>query len=262
MARIAIGVEYFGAAYSGWQRQRHVASVQQQLEMAIAKVANQPISLNAAGRTDKAVHATAQVAHFDTSAVRAAYNWLCGINTNLPSDIAVTWVKEVSADFHARYSACGRRYCYVIYNSLSPSAILCHKVNWQRLNLCTKRMQTAAASLIGEHDFTSFRGASCQSKSPVRCIRTININRSGSFVYINIYGDSFLQHMVRNIAGVLIAIGNSQRDISWCEEVLKARDRTKGGVTAAAAGLYLAHVEYAPKWGIDQPCRRPQFYFR
>lgn len=261
MTRIALGIEYNGAHYNGWQRQNHNVSVQLKLEEAASSVANHPVIVHCAGRTDSGVHATGQVVHFDSDAEREPHNWLLGINANLPDDVAVQWVKPVSDEFHARYAAVARRYRYIICNRAARPAILAKRVTWERYPLDEQRMHEAAQYLIGEHDFTSYRASYCQAKSPFRCMKAFDVTRQGDFVYIDVYGDAFLHHMVRNITGVLMAIGRHEQPVNWSKTVLDAKDRKEGGITAPPDGLYLAYVEYPPEWGLDAPIRRPHYHF-
>ncbi len=234
--RIAIGVEYNGAGYHGWQRQADKDSVQHRLEQALSKVADHPVVLSCAGRTDKGVHALGQVAHFDTRVRRSDRGWLLGANSSLPADISVTWVRPVAEDFHARFHATARYYRYVILNRLSRPAVLADQACWFHPPLDTERMQSAAQYLVGEHDFTSYRAVGCQSKSVIRVVEFIRISRAADFVYIDVKADAFLHHMVRNIAGVLLAVGAGRQPPGWAREVLDARDRTWGGGARAEKG--------------------------
>ncbi len=243
--RIALSLSYRGAAFHGWQAQKSgLATIQKALESAVSKVANHPVDLVCAGRTDKGVHASQQVVHFDTSSMRSPRSWVFGCNANLPRDISVNWAGKVSDDFHARFTATSRRYHYVIYNHPIRPAIFADEMSWFHYSLDAKRMHAAAQCLVGEHDFTSFRAVGCQSRSPNRCLHFVNVKRYGHVVVMDIKGNAFLHHMVRNIAGVLMAIGSGKQDVDWCRQVLEARDRTQGGVTAAPYGLFLTHVEY------------------
>ena len=242
--RIAAIIEYDGSGFSGWQRQEHARSVQGVVEEALSKVADEPIQVTVAGRTDAGVHALAQAIHFDTNATRSEYSWVRGANSNLPDAVAVLWAGEVDAGFHARYSATGRHYHYVILNRPIRPTYLSRRVTWDYRLLDVAPMQKAARHLIGEHDFTSFRAAECQARSPVRELRALEIKRHGEFVHIRAHANAFLQHMVRNIAGVLMTIGAGEKEPGWAKEVLAARDRAQGGITAAPDGLYLAEIEY------------------
>lgn len=252
--RIALGVEYNGAGFSGWQRQRHaVRTVQAAIEEAIAKVAAHPVSVVCAGRTDTGVHAIGQVAHFDTDAVRADRNWLMGTNANLPADVSVTWVRHVDADFHARFRAVSRRYRYRILNRPTRSSLLQGLATWIHRPLDAGRMQAAAQALVGEHDFSSFRAAGCQAKSPTKTVHALHVVRRGECVEIVVHANAFLHHMVRNIAGVLIAIGQGDRPAEWAAQVLAQRDRSLGGVTAPPDGLYFERVWYPGEFDLPEP---------
>lgn len=253
--RIAAVVEYDGSAFCGWQRQhgaRPERTVQQCVEQALSRVADHPVQVTVAGRTDTGVHALAQVIHFDTAAVRGAYSWVRGTNSSLPPDVALLWAGETSDDFHARFSATGRHYHYVILNRPIRSTHLRGRVTWEYRPLDAARMQVAAQHLIGTHDFSSFRAVECQAKSPVRELRALSIERHGELVHIRVYANAFLQHMVRNIAGVLMQIGAAEREPEWTRDVLAARDRRQGGVTAPPDGLYLTEIEYPPQFNV--PC--------
>lgn len=242
--RIAAVVEYDGSAFFGWQRQTDARSVQQCVEEALSRVADEPIAVTVAGRTDTGVHALAQVIHFDTNASRSVHSWIRGTNTHLPADVALLWAGEVNSEFHARYSAVGRHYQYVVFNNPTRSVHLRQRATWDYRPLDAARMQAAAAHLIGMHDFTSFRAIECQARSPVREMRALDVERQGERIYIRAHANAFLHHMVRNIAGVLLQIGAGERDPVWAKEVLDARDRRRGGVTAPPDGLYLMHVDY------------------
>jgi tRNA pseudouridine38-40 synthase len=248
--RIALGLEYDGSAFSGWQSQAHARGVQASVEAALSFVANHPVEVTAAGRTDAGVHAAMQVVHFDSTSVRSERGWVLGANTHLPPQVSALWAREVPDAFHARYSAFARRYRYLILNRTPRPALAAHRVCWVRDPLDEARMQEAAQALIGEHDFSSFRAAECQARTPMRQMHEITVERRGELLILSVLANAFLHHMVRNIAGVLIAIGTGERPVSWAREVLEARDRTKGGVTAPAAGLYLAGVRYSPNLGL------------
>ncbi len=250
--RYAVGVEYDGTAFHGWQIQVGVNTVQEQLQNALSRVANHPISVQCAGRTDAGVHALAQVVHFDSAATRTARNWLLGTNVNLPDDVNINWIKPVADDFHARFSAISRSYKYVIYNGETRSSVWRNRAVWERRQLDLGRMQAAAKSLIGTHDFSSFRAIACQAKSPIRTLDKLELSRSGNMILLELSANAFLHHMVRNIAGVLIAIGCGDRPIDWARDVLEHKDRTLGGVTAPAQGLYLTAVGYPPEFGLQE----------
>jgi tRNA pseudouridine38-40 synthase len=242
--RIVLGVEYDGANYHGWQRQNNVCTIQEKVEYALAQVAAEPIDVICAGRTDAGVHALGQVVHFDTAAMRSDRAWILGTNTNLPSDIRVLWARHTSSDFHARFSATARQYRYIIYNNKVASAILRQRTMWLPFALDEKLMHEAGRYLIGENDFSSFRGSSCQAKSAERNIISLVVTRNSSMVTIDIKADAFLLHMVRCIVGTLVKVGEGEKPPSWVKEVLIARDRRLAAATAPAQGLYLVEVEY------------------
>lgn len=259
-SRIALGVEYKGARYRGWQRQASgVASVQQALEQALSKVANAPISVVCAGRTDAGVHACGQIVHFDTNAVRDERAWTMGTNFNLPRDISVAWAQQMPADFHARFKATARRYRYVIYNDPIRPAHLAEEVTWNHRPLDVERMAQAAQYLLGTHDFSAFRASQCQAKSPVKHMYHLRVTRHGQMIVLDIRATAFLHHMVRNIAGVLMSIGSGERPIEWAREVLQSRDRREAGVTAHPYGLYLVQVEYPEPFVLPQRYIGPHF---
>lgn len=259
--RIALGIEYNGSCFNGWQAQKSPAvnTVQETLEGALSELAAHPVKVSCAGRTDTGVHATAQVVHFDCANARPDKAWLRGGNTLLPGAVAIRWVRRVSADFHARFAATGRRYRYVIYNHSEKSAILDSLVTHCHYPLDAGRMHEAAQALVGERDFTSYRGAACQSSTPMRNVREIRVSRQGDFVLLDIEANAFLLHMVRNIAGVLMDIGEGRQAVSWAGEVLAARDRTRGGVTAPPQGLYLVGVDYPAAHGLPVAPIMPAF---
>lgn len=252
--RIALGIEYDGQSFRGWQAQKHgVPTVQAALETAVSKVAAHRVSTVCAGRTDTGVHGIGQVVHFDTEAVRTPRNWLLGSNVNLPPTVSVTWAKEVGDDFHARFSATARSYRYLILNRPCRSALLAGKVTWVHRPLDAERMHVAAQHLLGTHDFSSYRALGCQAKSPVRTISGIRVERQRDLIELSLTANAFLHHMVRNIAGVLIEIGQGERPAEWTLEVLRLRDRTLGGVTAPPHGLYLSQVRYPEAFAIPAP---------
>lgn len=252
--RIAMGVEYDGAGFHGWQIQVGVRSVQEVLEQALSRVANHPVRVQCAGRTDAGVHGVGQVIHFDTEADRSERNWLLGANVNMSHDVSVTWVKQMPDDnFHARFSATSRSYRYVILNRTTRSALLRSHVVWVHRSLDEKRMHDAAQLLLGTHDFSSYRALGCQAKSPVRTLSEISVTRKDDRVTIEVSANAFLHHMVRNIAGVLMAIGRGEEPVGWAQQVLERRDRTKGGVTAPPQGLYLMRVGYPEQFKIPEP---------
>ena len=260
VSRIALGIEYKGARYRGWQRQESgVPSVQAALEKALSQVAAEPVSVMCAGRTDAGVHASGQVVHFDTAVERPLKAWVMGSNANLPGDISVTWAKVMPADFHARFKACARRYRYVIYNDPVRPAHLAEEVTWNHRPLDIARMREAARHLVGTHDFTSFRAVQCQAKSPIKTVHHLELIEHGRFIVIDVRANAFLHHMVRNFAGVLMTIGAGERDPDWVLEALAARDRRAGGVTAHPYGLYLVQVEYPPEFELPQRYLGPHF---
>ena len=260
MPRIALGVRYDGSAYHGWQVQDRVSTIQQQVERALSVVADQPIMVVCAGRTDAGVHASGQVLHFDTMAYRSNHAWIFGVNNNLPYDISITWAKEVDESFHARYGAFTRRYRYVIYNHEIRPAILHKAIGWYFRPLDEKRMQAAAQFLLGEHDFSSFQGAGCQSKTPMRTIFQIEIFRIRRMVVIEVQANAFLLHMMRNIVGVLVAIGSGKKEPKWADGVLRARDRQqRRGVTVSLNGLYLVEVTYSTEFKLPRTPLGPFF---
>ncbi len=242
--RIALTVEYDGSQYHGWQAQEGLRTIQGVLESALSQVADHEVQVVCAGRTDTGVHATNQMIHFDALNHRAIRSWIYGANASLPKDVCVKWGREMSDDFHARYSALSRRYRYVIYNSAIRPALLKSHVTWQYRPLDVRLMHDAAQFLLGEHDFTSFRAMECQSNTPMRCVHHLNVTRQGDFVIIDVRANAFLHHMVRNIAGVLMAVGSGRQTVDWVQEVLMARDRKLGAETAPSYGLYLVEVQY------------------
>lgn len=259
LMRIALVVEYDGTQYHGWQAQTGLHTVQQAVEQALSKVADEPISVICAGRTDTGVHATNQVIHFDSDKERTIRAWIHGANSFLPKDVCVKNGKEMSENFHARYSATARRYRYVIYNGAIRPALMRSNVTWQYRQLDHRLMNQAAQSLLGEKDFTSFRSVECQSNTPMRHIHQLQVSRNGDLIIIDITANAFLHHMVRNIAGVLITIGSGKRPVSWAEEVLKAKDRKLGAETAPSYGLYLVQVTYPAEFGLVQTNPGPLF---
>jgi tRNA pseudouridine38-40 synthase len=258
MQRIAMGVEYNGKLFRGFQAQRTgVPTVQQALEDILSSICDEPISLVCAGRTDMGVHATNQVIHFDTVAERPERAWLRGANTQLPNGISIHWAQQVSPLFHSRFSARSRTYRYIIFNNPTPSALMQDTVTWDRRRLDIAAMQASSRYLLGEHDFSSFRGADCQAKNPIRRVDKVDISCLGKFIIIEIQATAFLYHMVRNIVGVLSAVAAGEKPVEWVDQVLQSRDRTKAGVTAPAAGLYLVNVEYEKKFNLPQYCKGP-----
>ncbi len=250
--RIVLGIEYDGSRFSGWQFQTQQRTVQDELEKALSAVGNQKIIVHCAGRTDSGVHALEQVVHFDCQCQRTLYNWVMGGNSNLPKDIRILWAKFAIDDFHARFSAIARYYRYVILNRPIKSALQCDQLTWCHTPLDEVNMHTAAQSLTGQHDFSSFRAQGCQSKSPNRLMHFINVFRQDDEVIIELSANAFLHHMVRNIAGVLMEIGSGKQSINWAQELLDIKDRKQGGNTAPPYGLYLAGVYYPEKYKINK----------
>ncbi|MGF1546697.1 MAG: tRNA pseudouridine(38-40) synthase TruA [Thiotrichales bacterium] len=253
MTRFACGVEYDGSGYRGWQRLAHAITVQAAVENALGRVVDHALGVVCAGRTDARVHASGQVIHFETLAPRSERALLMGGNSNLPEDIALTWVTPVAPDFHARFSALARSYRYVILNRSTRSALLARRVAWVRAPLDAARMHAAAQSLLGEHDFSSYRAAGCQAKHPFREVRRIAVWRSGDLIYLDIEANAFLHHMVRNIAGVLIEVGMGKRPESWTAELLALRNRDLAAPTARPQGLSLVAVSYPEHFGLPAP---------
>lgn len=243
--RFAVGIEYEGSHYYGWQRLKEGPSVQQVLEEALSKVAQAPVTLFASGRTDTGVHATRQIAHFDAPSARTQKAWVMGGNANLPRDVRIQWVVPVSDDFHARASATARRYRYLIHNSSMPPALSRDTLTWHRTPLDAERMHRAAQALIGEHDFSGFRAAKCQSSTPWRHVHFVDVKRFGPLVVVDVQANAFLHHMIRNIVGVLLAIGDGRAEERWCGEVLQARNRAEGGITAPPQGLHFVDARFA-----------------
>jgi tRNA pseudouridine38-40 synthase len=248
--RIALGIEYDGTAYNGWQRQRVGLGVQERLEDALAIVADEAIEVICAGRTDAGVHAAGQVAHFDTSSERSGRSWVLGANTNLPDDINVTWAQQVDEEFHARFAATGRVYQYLILNRLQRSALYRHRAWWVHEPLDVARMQVAAAALVGEHDFSAFRAAGCQASHATREITRLTLERRGDLILLEVGANAFLQHMVRNLTGTLVAIGRGDQPPEWAADVLAGRNRTAAGMAAPPHGLTLVAVDYPPEFGL------------
>lgn len=248
--RIALGIEYDGTGYNGWQRQASGVGIQSLVEEAIAAVANHAVEAVCAGRTDAGVHASGQVVHFDSTATRSLRGWLLGINSNLPADINVTWVSVVRDDFHARFSARSRSYRYLILNRNVRSALYRDRAWWVHQALAVDRMREAAACLHGEHDFSAFRAAGCQAKSPVREVHAINIDREGDWVSLTVTANAFLQHMVRNVVGLLVAVGCGDSPVTRAAEVLAGRDRCAADVAAPAHGLTLVQVSYPEEYAL------------
>jgi len=250
--RLAVGIEYAGTRYAGWQRQDHAPSVQAEVERALARIADHPVAVVCAGRTDAGVHALGQVVHFDTTAVRPERGWLLGANVHLPSDVALRWVAPVADDFHARYWALSRTYRYLVLNRPTRSPLAADRACQWRTPLDAARMHAALQALVGEHDFSAFRAAECQAQVPVRRLARITVTRDGDLVVFEVTANAFLHHMVRNIVGSALPIGAGERDAAWLRALLAGRDRRVAGATAPPGGLYLTAVEYAAAAGVPQ----------
>ena len=257
--RIALGIEYNGSTFCGWQTQPSGCAVQDALEHALSQIAGEKIATICAGRTDAGVHALAQVVHFDSAAVRPDSAWVRGVNTLLPASAAVTWVRPVAMEFSARYCALERCYRYVLLNHPVRPALNQGRVAWLHAPLDIARMREAAQYLLGEHDFSAFRSSECQAKSPVRDVRRLDIHKRDDYFVFDLAANAFLHHMVRNIVGSLVYVGKGNHAPAWIGGVLASRDRALAAPTLGAAGLYLAHVSYDAKWGLPSLARRAWF---
>ncbi len=257
MARIALGLAYEGSGWSGWQTQPSRRTFQDALEAALEAFLGRPTATVCAGRTDSGVHALQQVVHLDTVAVRREMSWVRGLNAHLPAQIAVQWARPVAEDFHARFAARSRTYFYVLRSAPAPSPILRGRVGWVHDALDETRMRAAAAHLLGEHDFSAFRSSDCQAASPVRTLSRLDVLRTGEFLVLRFEANAFLHHMVRNLMGVLVAVGRGRRPPEWAAELLSQRDRRLAAPTFMPDGLYLAHVGYPahPELPLLQPER-------
>jgi len=250
MVRIALGLEYDGSRFCGWQTQPNACAIQDALEVALAEIACEPITTASAGRTDTGVHALAQVVHFDTQAIRPESAWVRGVNALLPPAVSVRWAREVAPEFHARFSAQARRYRYVLLNRPVRPGLASGRVGWFHAPLDLEAMRCAAKLLLGEHDFSAFRAAECQAKTPVRTLTELNIRRVQDLLLFDLRANAFLHHMVRNIIGGLVYVGKGKHPPEWMGEILAGRDRKLAAPTFAPDGLYLSGVEYEAKWGI------------
>jgi len=259
--RVVLGIEYDGSTFCGWQQQLSpsLPTVQQTLQQALSQVADEPVTLICAGRTDRGVHATAQVVHFDCAKFRELKAWVRGGNSLLPATVRVKWALNQHADFHARFSATARRYRYLIYEAKVASAILANKVTHVRSRLDVEAMHLAVQSLLGEHDFSAYRAAGCQANTAHRHITRASVSRRGAFIVLDLQANAFLQHMVRNIAGVLLEIGSGAADTDWAGQLLATKDRSQGGVTAAPDGLYLVGVSYPESFNLPSLAPGPDF---
>ena len=250
--RFALGIEYDGTDFHGWQRLTHGDTVQGALEAALAFVADRPVEVICAGRTDAGVHATGQVVHFDTDAARAPFAWMMGSNSRLPRSVAVTWAQEVDADFHARFSARARRYRYRLLNRRVRPALEARFVAWERAPLDADAMHAAAQGLLGEHDFSAFRTSQCQAPNPVRDLQELRVERHGDEIHVEVQANAFLHHMVRNLVGTLLMVGRGEQDVAWPARILAGRDRTQAGPTAPAEGLTFLGPRYPSQWRLPE----------
>ncbi len=255
MTRLALGVAYRGSAYCGWQRQAHDDTVQARVEKALSQFAAVPVTVTCAGRTDTGVHAINQVIHIDAPVEREEASWVRGTNRYLPTDVAIQWCQPVDDSFHARFGAIGRRYSYLLLESPVRPSLETGRVGWTFRALDGDAMRQAAQALLGDHDFSAFRSSQCQAASPVKQMRAIDISRRGAYWRIDFHASAFLHHMVRNIVGCLVAVGNGSRPATWMSEVLAARDRNQAAPTFSPDGLYFVGPEYEAKYAI--PTRPP-----
>lgn len=251
--RLALGIEYDGSGFCGWQTQPSGCAVQDRLEAACSSIAGTAVGTICAGRTDAGVHALGQVVHFDCGVERPLSAWVRGVNALLPAGIAVTWAHPVTDDFHARFSARARAYRYVLLNDGVRPAADQGRVGWFHAPLDVARMAEAARCLVGEHDFSAFRAAECQAQSPVRTMHAVSVTARGPFVMFDFSANAFLHHMVRNLVGSLVYVGKGRHPASWMADVLRSRDRNLAAPTFEASGLYLMRVDYEPHWGLPQP---------
>ena len=259
--RYAACVEYDGSNFSGWQAQKNtVRTVQEVVEAALGRVADHDTAIVTAGRTDRSVHATHQIIHFDSNAVRTNFAWCRGTNRFLDHDVRLQWVTPVDDEFHARFSALSRSYRFIIHNRPIKSALYRDHATYEGGVLDPKLMAKAAKVLLGEHDFSSFRAAGCQARSPVRTMHRIDLDYRAEWIWFDLNANAFLQHMVRNIAGCLIEIGSGKRSVEWLADVLAAKDRTKAGITAPPNGLYLAGVEYPSEFVLPSSYKNVSFW--
>ncbi|MYZ45153.1 tRNA pseudouridine(38-40) synthase TruA [Schauerella aestuarii] len=250
MPRIALGLAYDGASWQGWQTQPHGVTVQDELERALAKFAGAPVPTICAGRTDTGVHAAMQVVHLDTALIRREESWVRGVNTFLPPSIGIQWAREVPDDFHARFSARARRYTYVLWQGRTRPTLWAGKVGWCHQPLDIDVMRQAAAALVGTHDFSSFRSSQCQAKHPVRTMLCVEIAAIGSFVVFTFEANAFLHHMIRNLMGALLQIGQRRQEPNWMLALLAARDRTQAAATFSPDGLYLSAITYESRFDL------------
>jgi tRNA pseudouridine38-40 synthase len=263
--RYALAIEYDGTDFCGWQSQSHLShtqgfrTVQQSLEAALSQVANQPIAVVCSGRTDAGVHASGQIVHFDSPVERTPRAWMLGSNAHLPKTLAAFWCGEVHPDFHARYSALAREYCYTLINRQARPGLHARTLAWERMPLNADAMHRAAQSLLGEQDFTSFRTVACQAKRPWRRLDRLDVQREGDIIRFRVQANAFLHHMVRNLVGSLLVVGRGEQPVEWIQQVLQARDRTLAGPTAPAGGLVFVGAKYPHSAGLpDAFCADPK----
>lgn len=246
--RIALGIEYDGSPFLGWQSQPQGRTIQDELQRALGAIAAEPVAVVAAGRTDTGVHAIEQVVHFDTVVERPLTAWVRGCNALLPAGISVLWSHAVSDEFHARFSAHARSYRYELYCRPVRSALRHGKAGWFHQMLDVQKMQQGANFLLGEHDFSAFRAAECQAKSPVKTMSRIALHEDGELIVVELTANAFLHHMVRNIVGCLVYVGKGKHSPEWMREILLSKNRALAAPTFSPAGLYLEKIHYDPKW--------------
>jgi len=255
--RVALGVEYFGASFRGWQSQADGGTVQDALESALARIAGTPVSTLCAGRTDAGVHATRQVVHFDAPVDRPLSAWVRGVNAHLPDGVTVLWAQPVGEDFHARFSARGRRYRYLLLNRPQRPGLWQGRVGWFHGELDLQQMQEACGRLLGEHDFSAFRAAGCQARSPIKTLREAQVRQAGSLFVFDFEATAFLHHMVRNLVGTLVYIGKGAQTPGWIDVLLQMRDRRLAAPTFSPDGLYFRGPIYEPCWGLPEAADDP-----
>ena len=253
--RIALGIEYCGTAFAGWQSQPHGHTVQDVLETALGRIAGHPVRVQCAGRTDAGVHALMQVAHFDTAAIRPLSAWVRGANSWLPDTVAVRWAAPVEADFHARFCAEARAYRYVLFNHPVRPALASGRAGWYHRVLDAARMHEAAQRLLGEHDFSAFRAAQCQARTPVKVLQYAKVSRISDYIVLEFRATAFLHHMVRNLVGALVMVGKGAQDGAWLTELLASRNRSLAPSTFSPDGLYFAGAQYDARWRLPEAAR-------
>ena len=250
--RIALGIEYDGTPYCGWQSQAGGCAVQDAIQKSLNQITGEAITVIAAGRTDTGVHAMEQVVHFDTQVNRPMTAWVRGVNAFLPSSIVILWAHSVAEDFHARFSAQARSYSYYLYCRPVRSALYQGKVGWFHQQLDIEQMRAAAQFLLGEHDFSAFRASACQAKSPIKNLTILNIQEQEGMITLDLTANAFLHHMVRNIVGCLVYVGKGKHEPKWIQKILESGDRSLAAPTFAPDGLYFRRVKYETKWGLPQ----------